>query len=101
MLIVAVLTVWRTRADEFRRFEAAAARLMARHGGAIERTVALDPEPGDEPERFRELHLVQFPDAAAFQAYRADPELAALAALRESAIVSTELWTGTDGPTYG
>lgn len=31
---------------------------------------------------------------------RADPELAALAALREAAIAATEIWTGTDGPTY-
>jgi hypothetical protein len=35
--------------------------------------------------------------------HRADPALAALAALaalRESAITATEIWTGTDGPTY-
>jgi len=100
MLIVAVFTVRCACADEFRQFETAAARLMARHGGRIERTVVLDPTPADDPERFRELHLVRFRDTAAFQAYRADPELAALAALREFAVVSTEIWTGTDGPTY-
>jgi uncharacterized protein (DUF1330 family) len=100
VLIVAVLTVRRARAEEFRRFETAAAQIMARHGGAIERTVRLDPAPADDPERFRELHLVRFRDAAAFGAYRADPELAALAPLREAAIAATEIWTGTDGPTY-
>ena len=44
---------------------------------------------------------MRFPDEAALRAYRADPELAALAALRESAIAATEIWTGTDGPVYG
>jgi uncharacterized protein (DUF1330 family) len=99
VLIVAILTVRRARADEFRRFETAAAKLMARHGGAIERAVVLDDPP--ESETFRELHLVRFPDAAAFAAYRADPALAALAVLREAAVVSTEIWTGTDGPAGG
>jgi hypothetical protein len=44
---------------------------------------------------------VRFRDAAALRAYRADPELAALAPLREAAIAATELWTGVDGPRYG
>ena len=101
MLVVAVLTVRRARTDEFHRFEAAASKIMARHGGAIERTVVRDAAPADDPETFRELHLVRFPDAAAFHAYRADPELAALAPLREVAVAATEIWTGTDGPTYG
>jgi uncharacterized protein (DUF1330 family) len=101
VLVVAVLTVRRTRAEALRRFETAAAKIMARHGGAIERTVVIDASPGDDAETFRELHLVRFPDEAALRAYRADPELAALAALREAAIVATEIWTGTDGPTYG
>ena len=101
VLVVAILTVRRARTDEFHRFESAASKIMARHGGAIERTVVRDASPDDAPETFRELHLVRFPDEAAFRAYRGDPELAALAALREAAIVATELWTGTDGPTYG
>jgi uncharacterized protein (DUF1330 family) len=103
VLVVAVLTVRRARTDELRRFETAAARIMARHGGAIERTVVLDDPPGGAPGQatFRELHLVRFPDEAAHRAYRADPELAALAALRAEAIEATEIWTGTDGPVYG
>ena len=99
MLIVAILTVRRDRDEDFRRFETAAARIMARHGGAIERTVALDDPHGGET--FRELHLVRFPGEAAFAAYRTEPELAALRPLRDAAVVATETWTGTDGPTYG
>jgi len=101
VLLVAILTVRRARLDDFRRFETAAAQIMARHGGRIERAVVLDapPTPG-EPDALRELHLVRFPDDAALAAYRSDPDLAALAALREAAVISTEIWPATDGPTY-
>ena len=40
------------------------------------------------------------PSAAGFEAYRADPELLALAPLRESAIARTEVIVGTDGEPY-
>lgn len=101
MLVVAILTVRRDRADELLRFETAAAKIMARHGGAIERAVVLDATPADDAGTFRELHLVRFRDEAALRAYRADPELAALAPLRDAAIAATQLWTGVDGPRYG
>ena len=100
MLLVALLTVHRARLDDFRRFEAEAAKIMARHGGRIERAVVLDAPPPDRPDALRELHLVRFPDEAALAAYRRDPDLAALAALREAAVISTEIWPATDGPAY-
>ncbi len=62
--------------------------------------MVLDAAPDDAPGTFRELHLVRSRDEAARRAYRADPELAALAPLREAAITATELWTGADGPSY-
>ena len=99
MLLVAILTVRRDRLDDFRRFETAAARIMAHHGGCIERAVVLDAPPPGEPDALRELHLVRFPDESAFAAYRADPALAALAELR-TAVIATEIWPATDGPTY-
>ena len=99
MLIVAILTVQHDRADDFRRYETIAAQIIARHGGAIERVVVEAAPP--DAETFRELHLVRFPDEAALRAYRADPELTALAELRASAIAATETWPATDGPTYG
>jgi hypothetical protein len=97
MIIVAILTVRRHRLGAFHRFERAAAALMARYGGAVERTVAVDDPAA---EHYREVHLITFLDAAAFVAYRADPELAGLAQLREEAIVATEMLLGEDGPTY-
>lgn len=97
MLLVAILTVRRERRDDFERYELAAARIMRRHGGAIERALVLD----GTADTFRELHVVRFADHAAFTRYREDPELAALRELRDAAVVSTELWPAADGPRYG
>jgi hypothetical protein len=47
-----------------------------------------------------EIHLVSFDSAAGFEAYRADPELLALAPLRESAIARTEVTVGIDAEPY-
>ena len=96
-VLVATMTVRRAELEAFRAFERIAARVMARHGGAIERTVVA---PGTDDATLREVHVVTFPDDAALAAYRADPELGAARALRERSVVSTELLAGEDGPTY-
>lgn len=92
LVLVATLTVRREARSAYRQYEAAAVRIMSPHGGRIERVIELDGE--ESAETFREVHIVTFPDAAAFDAYRADPEITALAALRKSAIVSTEILRG-------
>ncbi len=98
MTLVAILTVRRAALEQFRAFERQAAAVMRAHGGRIERTVVV---PDDSPALIREVHVVAFPDAGAFEAYRADARLATLAPLRESAVVRTELLVGEDGPDYG
>jgi hypothetical protein len=87
------------RAAEFRRFETAAARIMRRHGGRIDRVIRPTgpPQDGALPH---EIHLVSFASAAGLEAYRADAELQALAPLRESAIARTEVTVGTEGEPY-
>jgi hypothetical protein len=45
---------------------------------------------------FREIHIVSFPDGAALDAYRRDPELRNLAAMRERAVESTIVVRGRD-----
>ena len=99
MTLVAILTVRRRELERFRTYEEEAARVMAKHGGAIERTVVIAPA-GDE-ELLKEVHVVTFPDEQALAAYRADAELAAAAPLRESSVVATEILVGEDGPDYG
>jgi hypothetical protein len=92
LTLVAILTVRRDAEALFRGYEASAATIMALHGGAIERVVSV-PAAADDPT-FKEIHVLTFPDAAAFDAYRNDPALGALAEQRAMAIVATELFNG-------
>ena len=87
MIVVAILTIGDRAA--FDRFEAHAEAAMARHGAAIERRIAIDAPA-------REVHVVSFPDARAWEAYRADPELRELASLRAQGILATEILVGED-----
>jgi hypothetical protein len=99
MTLVAILSVRREALEMFRAFERHAAGVMARHGGRIERTVVASPE--DAPGLVKEVHVVTFPDAQAFLAYRDDPRLRELAHLRDASVVHTEVLVGEDGPDYG
>jgi hypothetical protein len=99
IVILVQLFIHPGRAAEFRRFETAAARIMQRHGGRIERVIR-PTGPARESGLPHEIHLVSFDTGAGFEAYRADSELLALAPLRESAIARTEVTVGTDGEPY-
>lgn len=96
MLLVAILTVPRAQLDAFRAYEHAAAKIMARHRGAIERALVVD-EGGDT---LRELHIVRFATDEDFTRYRADPALLALADVRARCVLSTEILPASDGPAY-
>jgi hypothetical protein len=99
LTLVAILTVRREALDRFRAFERHAATVMARHGGRIERTVVVSP-PGS-PDLLKEVHVVTFPDEAAYRAYRDDPRRGELAHLRDESVVHSEVLAGEDGPDYG
>jgi uncharacterized protein (DUF1330 family) len=87
--------------DDYERFEAEASRIMARHGGRIERRMATKSEAtvGDDdvPD---EVHLVSFPSPESFEAYRLDPALTPLAELRSRAIRRTIIWQSNDLPRF-
>ncbi len=88
-VVVALLSVHADQRDTFEQFETIAVRAMQRHGLVLERAVASD-------DGTRELHVIRVPSDAAFDAYRADPELVAARALREQAVPATEVWRGRD-----
>jgi hypothetical protein len=88
LTVVATLTLAERAA--FVAFDALAAQVMARHGAAVERAIRI---PG-EPER--EVHVVRFPSSTAWDAYRADPELAGLRELRARGISATEILVGDE-----
>jgi hypothetical protein len=99
IVLVVTLYVHPGREREFRQFETRAAGIMRRHGGAIERVIRPDAEPIRE-ETAHEIHVVTFPNMEAFAAYRSDPDLAALAMLRDLAVARTELTIGREGEPY-
>jgi antibiotic biosynthesis monooxygenase (ABM) superfamily enzyme len=92
--LVALLRVRAEALADFRAFEEQAARVMARHGGRIERALVL--EPSGEPGVLKELHLVRFRSEADFESYRADAALAAALPLRERSVIGTEIWQAED-----
>lgn len=98
ILLLATLTVHPDRVDVFHDYERRAAKIMRKHGGRIERVVALEPNPEDR--YYREFHLVSFPDRAALAAYRDDAEFRALATMRESCILATAIRYGSAGTDY-
>lgn len=98
MTLVVILTVRKDAIGQFRSFESKAAVVMARHGGAIERTVVVPIAEHDD--LFKEVHVVTFPGADAFSAYRQDRSLEEIAHLRSEAVVETEILIGEDGPDY-
>lgn len=97
LMIVATLTVRRRLLEVFREYERNAVRIMARHGGSLERSIVVDD--GDA-ETLREVHVLRFPSSEAFDAYRADPQLALLATIRAESIIRTDLVLGGEGPRY-
>jgi hypothetical protein len=97
--LVLVVSLWLKGGDVagFEAFEHATAEIMATHGGRIDAAVR---SAADSEGPF-EVHLVSFPSAAAFDAYRGDPRAVDLQPLRERVIARTEVWRGAAVPAYG
>src|SRR5436853_6417133 len=87
-----------TRQAEFEAYERKAARIMRKYGGSIEKVIRTGQEGWSENPF--EIHVVGFPDQEKFAAYRADQEVASIAADREAVILKTIAITGIAGPTY-
>lgn len=83
-------------AAAFEAFEREAAQVMARHDGRIDCAIRLKAAPSAPFE----MHVVSFPDEAAFEAYGADPERAALQNRRDSVIVQTAVIEGFEAGPY-
>lgn len=74
---------------EFEAYERLAAAILGDYGA----TISLAFRPEGEPDV--EWHMVRFPNAAAFQAYRQDEHVAVLKPQRDAVIVNTEIIMGT------
>lgn len=100
LVLLVRLIVRDGKTREFQEFERAAAKIMRKHGGRIERVMRPESSTMTGAAIPSEIHWVTFPDQEAFDAYRADPELAALAPKREAAIERTEIVFGRDAESY-
>lgn len=101
LIVLATLSVRRTELEAFREFERAAAAILARHGAVFERVLVHRSEAvGGEPAPWIETHVLRFPDAESLAAYRADPELLALASVRARAVLHTSIALADDAPLY-
>jgi len=98
--VVVSLWIHPGRVTEFEGYEHKAARIMQRYGGVIQKVVRVsNAGPSSNGQPF-EVHVLGFPSVEALHSYRADSELAGLAAERSAAISRTEVWLGETGPTY-
>jgi len=98
LLLLATLTVKREAAEEFEAYERRALAILRRHGGILERVIRVPAAEG--AVSFEETHVLCFPDAKAFAAFRSDPELLAAAAIRDACILKTTIVEGQEGPHY-
>ena len=98
MLLVVTLTVRSAALEQFRTFEKHAAAVMQKHGGHIERTIAITA--ASDAEFVQEVHIVTFPSREALLAYQNDHEMVTVAGLRQASVVKTELLVGEAGPDY-
>ena len=99
LTIIAALYLHPGREAEFAKFETAAAEIMRRYGGILERRIGVAPSSGENLPY--EVHILSFPDERSFQGYRTDPDLEVLRDLRALAIRETVLWFGTELAAYG
>ncbi|MEJ0098800.1 MAG: DUF1330 domain-containing protein [Pseudomonadota bacterium] len=98
--IVASLWIHPDQQNAFEAYELKVAQIMRRHGGVLLQTVRTSDGASPSTEVPFEVHLLEFPSRAAFEAYRSDPELVALSPERAVVISRTEVVLGTAGPKY-
>jgi uncharacterized protein (DUF1330 family) len=98
-ILVASLWIRDGAVADFEAFERRVAKIQAKHGARIERAIRVSGPAANAAEPF-EVHVVSFPSAEALAAYRADPELASLAALRATIFTRTTFVSGVDVALY-
>lgn len=96
--IVALLSI--RDADAFDQFEVQAATIMKAHGGRIDSAFRPRVTGSEAAQRVDEIHVLKFPDHGAFDRYRSDDKLLALATLREKAITQSTVYVSATEVDY-
>jgi uncharacterized protein (DUF1330 family) len=100
MYVVVRLWIRESREAEFEAYERKVARIMACHGGVIERAIRCSESLASATAPPFEVHVLRFPSNAQYEEFRRDPRRKALSAERATAISSTDVLLGEEGPTY-
>jgi len=80
-----------------REYERQVLPVLREHGGRL--LAAFEPVK-TSPDAPDEIHVLEFPSTEHLQAYRNDPRIEALAALRESAISATTVYVSERSVDY-
>lgn len=95
--VIALLEI--AERNAFTDFETQALAIARQHGGSL--IAAFAPEPNGDPEsQVDEVHVLQFPARSAYDAYRSDPALQALAPLRAQGIRRTQVLVSSGDKHY-
>ncbi len=95
------LWIHKGRETEFEAYESKVARIMARYGGVVERTIRTARAPDDGSDEPFEVHLLKFPSRELYDAYLDDAERRSLSGERAGIITNSDILVGTPGPAYG
>jgi antibiotic biosynthesis monooxygenase (ABM) superfamily enzyme len=85
---------------EFEAYERKVSRIMTRYGGVIEHAIRAAKAAVHKSDEPFEVHVLRFPSQDLYDAYRDDAERCALSAERAAIITNTDVFVGTQGPTY-
>ena len=98
---ILIVSLWLKNNDvsAFEAFERQAAKAMAKFDGRVERAIRISGAQGEHDRPF-EIHIVSFPNEAAFQMYRQSAESSDLAPMRDSVILKTVVVAGSDVGAY-
>ena len=88
--VLAMISAGDAGVEGLRNYEARAVRIIRTHGGRL--LSAFVPRQHGNLARPDEIHLLEFPSDESFAAYRADPQVQALSALRARAIATTVVY---------
>lgn len=95
--IVALLYAGASGPEALRSFERRALPLVKEHGGRLLLAFAPEDRAAGAPD---EIHVLEFPSRAAFEGYRSDPRVLALAEQRAAAIARSEVYLAAEVIAY-
>jgi uncharacterized protein (DUF1330 family) len=101
LYIIVRLWIRRGLESEFEAYERKVSRIMARHGGLIERAIRTSTASENGPDEPFEVHVLKFPSRDLYDAYRDDAERRSLGSERDRIITNADILIGTPGPAYG